>query len=320
MTSSLRGFTRRGFARLCAALLPFGTVRLRAAEDPPLTWAALPELSNSSERQYRADAQILLLSIPVLHRKGVGDGSAAWRESPPQGGVVLRLLEFTGRSAPEHAAGLNRFGFIRELSRNVERVRTEAIYFGLMTSSPEETAAEARKALHSNSKEASYSVIEGRIAPGLIETRGARFIAASNTSPAERNQLVERARQALSTTSNSKSEWPSNQPTPPPFLHALGSLLDRSGPSESRYAYAGHLYRLRVEKAPDPKAAVLYRDRHLIPPAATVTRVSGTLRREEGGKPSEFRLWIEDGALRPIPLRIEYQPKSYLRLTFEVDG
>jgi hypothetical protein len=39
-----------------------------------------------------------------------------------------------------------------------------------------------------------------------------------------------------------------------------------------------------------------------------------------GGKraaPIEFRLWIEEGTARPLPLRIEYQPKPCLRLTFE---
>jgi hypothetical protein len=34
----------------------------------------------------------------------------------------------------------------------------------------------------------------------------------------------------------------------------------------------------------------------------------------------QFRLWIEEGAPRPLPLRIEYQPKSFLRLTFEAVG
>jgi hypothetical protein len=46
-------------------------------------------------------------------------------------------------------------------------------------------------------------------------------------------------------------------------------------------------------------------------------RVSGTLQREHGGKPIDFRLWIEKDAPQPIPLRIDYRAKAYLRLTFE---
>jgi hypothetical protein len=56
--------------------------------------------------------------------------------------------------------------------------------------------------------------------------------------------------------------------------------------------------------------------------AATVdaVRVSGRVRRQAGGKESRFNLWIADPAERPLPLRIEYQPKSYLRLAFEASA
>ena len=48
-----------------------------------------------------------------------------------------------------------------------------------------------------------------------------------------------------------------------------------------------------------------------------VVRVAGKLRREAGGKETDFRLWIEEGAAQPVPLRIDFQPKSYLRLVME---
>jgi hypothetical protein len=43
-------------------------------------------------------------------------------------------------------------------------------------------------------------------------------------------------------------------------------------------------------------------------------RISGLTRRESGGGETEFHLWISDQAERPLPLRIEYRAKSYLRL------
>jgi len=328
MTTARHCFTRRDFGRLCAAALFFRRLFLRAAGSAPLTWVAQPDASAGVERRYRADAQIVLLSIPVLHRANVGDGAAVWRESAAEDGAEVRLLEFTGRSAPERAAGLNRFGMVQELSRTVggpgaaagNGAGMEAIYFGLMTSSPEVSAAEARKALHSNAKEVWFSAIEGRIGAGSIETAGARFLAPARTSPAERGELMERARQALASAPQRKTEWNSAESAPLPFLHALASLLNRPGAAQTRYAYNGRLYRLRVERAPDPKAAELYRAQRLIAPTAAVTRIAGSLSREEGGKPIEFRLWMEEGAARPLPLRIEYQPKSYLRLTFEVQA
>jgi len=218
-------FTRRCFGRICAAGVLLGRQLLRATQTAPLTWDVLPDPSAGSERRYRADAQVILLSIPVLHRNGVGDGAAIWRESIANDGARVRFLEFTGRSAPEHAAGLNRFGFIRELSRTVGGVSEESLYFGLMTSSPEENAAEARKALHSNSKEASFSAIEARIVGRGIETAGTHFIAPARTSAADREALIESARQALSGAPKKREDWRTAEPLPRPFLHTLADLL-----------------------------------------------------------------------------------------------
>jgi hypothetical protein len=312
-------FTRRDFCRTCTALV-FGRRFLRAEEQGPLTWASQVETGGGLQYRYRADAQIILLSIPVLHRKGVGDGAAVWRDSITADGMAERFLEFTGRSAPEHAAGLNRFGFIQELSRTMDSGKLESLYFGLMTSSPEENAADARKALHSNAKDAWFSAIEGRIAAGRIETVSTRFVAPAQTAPADRNQLIERARLALA-----KTRWQSRPAAPAdsaprPFLHVLAGVLSAPGTVQTQYVYNGRVYQLRVEKSPDSKAANTFRGLGLIPATAAVTRISGKLWREDGGKPSEFRLWIEEGNPRPLPLRIEYQAKTYLRLTFEAQA
>jgi hypothetical protein len=271
-------------------------------------------------RRYRADAQVLLLSVPVLHRRGVGDGSAAWSDSVAPDGSTERFLEFTGRSAPERAAGLNRFGFIQELSRTGDRERLESHYFGLMTSSPEETAAEARKTLHSESKEAWFSAIEGHNTGGFIETVSARFLAPTRTCDTDRSQLIERARQALAGAPTRKQDAPAAGHPPRPFLHVLAEILGENEPSRTQYVYNGRVYQLRVEKSPDAKAARAFCELGLIAPTAAVARISGVLWRDDGGKPVEFRLWIEKDVRHPLPLRIEYQPKTYLRLTFEAEA
>jgi hypothetical protein len=260
----------------------------------------------------------VLLSVPVFHRKGVGDGAALWSDSVSPDGATERFLEFTGRSAPEHAAGLNRFGFIQELTRGAGREQMESHYFGLMTSSPEESAAEARKMLHSEAKEAWFSAIEGHSADGLMETASARFLAPTRTSEGDRSQLIERAREALSGAAMRKQDAPAGHPQP--FLHVLADILGGNGPSHTRYVYNGRVYQLRVEKAPDAKAARAFRDLGLIGPTAAVARVSGTLWRDEGGAATEFRLWVEEDVPHPLPLRIEYQPKTYLRLAFEAEA
>jgi hypothetical protein len=128
---------------------------------------------------------------------------------------------------------------------------------------------------------------------------------------------MQRARQALAGAQKRTAEWHSAEGAPLPFLHALAGVLSRKGASETRCAYNGRMYRLKVERGADAKATVLYRGQGLISPAAAVMRVSATLQREEGGPLNVFRVWVEEGSPRPLPLRVEYQPKSYLRLTFE---
>lgn len=317
MKAPLGTITRRTFGRVCAASFWFTSRFLRADENEPLTWVSQTDAKAGLERRYRADAQILLFAIPVLHRKGVGDGSAAWREGTAGDSTTVRMLEFSGRSLPEHAAGLNRLGFIQELSRGTDSREMEAIYFGLMTSSPEETAAEARTALHSNAHEASYSAIEGHIGPAGIETAGARFMAPVRSSTEARNDLIERARQALAGARKKKAELPPSDGVPQPFLHALAGLLKQPGSTEAMYSYNGFLYRLQVSRSADPKAARAFVEQGLISGTAKVTRISGTASRVDGGRANEFRVWIEDGVPRPLPLRIEYQPRIFLRLTFE---
>jgi hypothetical protein len=297
------GLSRRGFAR---ALAGAALARLCAGAERP---------EQCSERQYRADAHVLLLGIPLVHRSGVGGGSVVWTESETSG--ITRHLEFRGYSLPARAAGVNRLGFIRETVRASDSGAVEAEYFGLMTSSPEESADEARKALQSTAKEQTYSTIDGWIAPGRSQTLTAHFTAPANISGENRSELEQRARRALSS-----ADKPSATPVAPedarPFLQALADLLLRPERAEGSFTYSGRPYRLQLTRSVDRKATAYFRERRLIAEGAEVIRVSGKVQRKSGGKETEFRLWIQAGADRPLPLRIEYQAKSYLRLVFEV--
>ncbi len=158
----------------------------------------------------------------------------------------------------------------------------ECLYFGLMTASPEETADEARKALRAAAKESS--------------TRRSKRASAG----AEKTVTAE----AGGTQS---------------FLQELANLLARRG-GEGRYLYNGRAYRIHLERSADGGAAKYFRERGLVTGQTQVARVSGRVRREAGGRESEFRLWVAEGTERPLPLRIEYQPKPYLRLAFEAEA
>ena len=315
--------TRRSYLRALAtgcsgAALAFSSRVLRAAGLPHpghLNWDTPLGADASSQRHYRADAQVTLLGLPLLHRTGVGGGNAVWRESTAEGGR-LRFLEFTGFSLPERAAGLNRMGFIRELSRFTNHTPSESIYFGLMTSSPEESAEEARRALVAHRTEVAYTAIEGRIAADAVETAGAHFMAPARWSVENRGELVDRARNALAEGSRAAAESGAEGMGSAPFLQSLAEVLRNPAVEETRYTYNSRVYRMWVSRAPDPKTTTYFQAHGLTGADREVIRIAGRIRREAGGKETNFRLWFEPGEM-PLPLRIEFQAKSYLRLVFE---
>jgi hypothetical protein len=310
---SMPGFTRRGFARSFGAALLLSVFRPERSNAARLRWESEPAAQSAVQRRYRADAQVVLLSFPVLSRSGVGGGSVRWAET-----ADVRLLEFDGYSLPERAAGLRRLGVIRELARTGAD-GCESIYFGLMTASPEESAEEARRALRSQEQMVVYTTIAGRVAPGDVETTTAHFTASSHVSPAQYEDLMRMAWQALSSEAPKPPELDPRSAGVRTFLHALAGLLEDESARETRYIYNGRSYRLSLRRSPDPKAAAYFSGKSLISPDAGVARCEGKLRREPGGKEQSFQVWIESPAARPLPLRIEYQPKSYLRLTFEAE-
>ena len=104
--------TRRAMWRVFGLAGMLRAFRRPALSAEPLRWEAQPDPSSASTRKCRADAQMLLLALSLLRRRGVGAGRVIWSEN-----AKSRLLDFTGYSLPERAAGLNRLGFIRELTR-----------------------------------------------------------------------------------------------------------------------------------------------------------------------------------------------------------
>jgi hypothetical protein len=127
---------------------------------------------------------------------------------------------------------------------------------------------------------------------------------------------MDRARQALAAAGKVTASHVSGE-VPPSFLQALAALLESPDRPNGRYIYSGRPYQIRVTRSADVSSTAYFRERRLIGPDVEVIRVSGHVRREAGGKETEFRLWIANCGERPLPLRIEYQPKSYLRLIFE---
>jgi hypothetical protein len=199
----------------------------------------------------------------------------------------------------------------------------EAAYFGVMTTSPEETIEEARGSLgQTGTKQDEFTAIDGHSRPGHTRSAVVHF---HPSSPGSRHeQITEQARAHFRTSHPAwhERQWPSNGrgSAPLTFLYALSRALLNSEPSsECCYVYNERSYHLRIDKERDHHQGVRLAQLGLTARPDAVLQVRGRIREAQGTRQTSFRLWIEDGPARPLPLRIEFQPRSYLRLSFEAD-
>jgi hypothetical protein len=288
---------------LLAALLglPWLTQRMASAAQ---TLAGSGETSAPPPRQYRryrADAVILFLGISIFRRSGVGGGEASVEETS-DGAGDLRTLFFAAGSDPARAHGLNRLGWIRETIREAHSVPSEVQYFGVMSASPEESLEHARKAIATPAAgHSTYSAVSGRHTSGASRSAITHFEMAADAKWFDR-RIIDAAQATFREKVQwRETSWPgAGNRTPSTFLFELASLLSRRTEHTSgRYVYNEQEYLLDLDAGkPD----------RLLP-------VHGRIRNQRTGGLTTFTIWMETGSI--VPVRIDYQPRSFLRLVFE---
>jgi hypothetical protein len=300
-------FSRRGFSALLLAPL----YRLRAQSIPAAPASAPPPFprdgasSRIASRTYRADALITFLGVTIFRRAGVGGGQASMEETG-QGASLRRTLFFAAGSDPRHARGLNRLGWIREVVLGPASTPSESTYFGVLSSSPEESLEHARKAVADPPAGRSvFSAVSGRNTAGHSRSAVTHFDFPAAAIWSDR-ALIEQAQSTFhDNVAWRETSWP-NSPdqTPPTFLLLLATLLkQRTRHPVGRYVYNEQEYVLELD-VQQPG-----RDR-LLP-------IHGKIRNLRTGYETLFRIWMEEASDSVVPVRIEYQARSFLRLTFE---
>jgi hypothetical protein len=287
-------FSRRGLAGFLLAPL-FRTLHLNGQSAAP---------SRTTARTYRADAVILFLGIAIFRRAGVGGGQASLEENG-EGAALRRTLFFAAGSDPKRAHGLNRLGWMREAVLGPDSNPSDATYFGVLSSSPEESLEHARKSVDSSpSGHGIFAAVSGRNTAGHSRSAITHFEYATAALWSDRG-LIEQAQSTFHTGVNwRETAWP-NSPNqaPPTFLFQLAALLkQRSRRAVGRYVYNEQEYLLELD-------AQTSRD-HLLP-------FRGKIRNLRTGYETLFRLWLEEASGSIVPVRFEVQPRSFLRLTFE---
>ncbi len=278
-------YSRRGFTGWMLAVL------LRAQPGNTATMD-----TRTVVKRYRADAVILLLGIPIFKRPGVGSGQVSVEEAG-EGPQATRTLFFAAGSDPKRAHGLARLGWMREISRAPGAAPAETEYFGVMTSSPEESLDNARKSVDATPGARSLFVaVKGRHAAGRSRSALAQFEFASDAAWSDRG-LIETSQSAFSPASvwreNAWPKWP-EQP-PPTFLFQLEALLKQRAKRIGTYIYNEQEYQIEL--------AAPQQSDHLL-------AVKGSIRNQRTGIRTAFRVWLENTPGSVVPVRIEFQPRS----------
>lgn len=269
-------------------------------------------------RKYIANATVTLFSLPLVSKSSVGSGYAVVE----QAGHTL-ALQFGAGSYPESARGLNRLGFIQEgVIEERPGSPAECAWLAFMTTSQERNIDQAKKALEKPGGMIPYSASQGYGSKGRFASRVDRLEFPSGYTWRDINPLVQKAREAMA--ANAEAAEPAEgaaEEQAGTFLYMVRrAMLDERSRMTSCLVFNKKQFRMDVRKEPDAASRAYFATKNVLSLNGTVTRMEAMLTNKVSGEKTPFRLWYEAGAAPTLPLRFEYQAKSFLRLTFEADA
>jgi hypothetical protein len=321
MMLSRRELCERLLCGACAVGLTTRRIRAAAPQfqvDRLLSESPVQSVSPRT-RTYRADAFVTILGLPIFSRRGVGSAFVEIREAL-DGDRRLIALDFAGGSNPERTHGLEFSGSTEEVVMETPSGPVQAASFGFVTRTRTESYEDARQHFAAKTLTSkAYTALEGRHSPGC-----ARYDRANLILPIQDRrdieELVQQVRSQFSTADRTTNELSvSSSSAAATFLYSvLGAI--RSGKRRSSYTYVHNAreYRLEWERTPDLHAGRVLTAKGLTDHPESVTRLIGHIRERSADHASTFQLWLDDTS--ELPLRIEFQPRSYLRITLEWPG
>jgi hypothetical protein len=269
-------------------------------------------------RKYTASATVMLFSIPIVSRPSVGSGYAVVEKASR-----TLALQFGAGSYPESAHGLNRLGFIQEaVVEELPGQPVESAWLAFMTTSKEANLDQAKRALEASGEMAPYSASQGYGFRGRFRSRVDRLEFPSRYTWRDITDLVEKARGSMTALSGEEPRAGSNRPEKAAtFLYLVRqAILDRNPRTTSSLIFNAREFQLETQKESDAAATEHFAGKKLVPADGSVIRINAVLTEKKTGIRTPFRVWCEAGADRCLPLRFEYQARSFLRLTFEADA
>ena len=302
-------FTRRDLYRtflaaLCLAKTPrrlFAGAVPRLCVDQLLAATGLP-LPKPVLRQYRADVVVTLLGVPIFSRKNVGGAFAAIQESA-EGSRKLVSIRFAGGANPQRTHGFKYDGSLEEVVLADGAVPVQAAYFGFVTSSTNENYDQARQRIFAAQKPRdAFTAAEGQHVAGSARCEKSS-ISLPDGSTRDLQGLGDEIRARFSDSERSRSELRTSGNAAATFLYAIRAAVRSREPRTAiEYVHNVKPYRLECERAVETHHG-------------EGTRFTGHIHDLTTRQVSTFRLWLDDPS--GLPRRIEFQPRSYLRITLE---
>ena len=243
-------------------------------------------------RRYRVTATVTALGIRIFSRSGVGAGYAVV-EFGERNGETCSAFQFAAGSLPDRAAGLNRFGFLRE-ARRVSAEATYSAFAGFITSSKEESLTDARKALKRADSGVPVVLAWGSASGHKGFSRTAHLELPPTFTWTQSEEALEDLLQR-------GSEEPSKEHLADAdgFLSVMRRAGLERGQFRAPFLHNSKLYDLRTSRKD--------------------TEMEGQIRNERQQVTAEFRASYEPGDTSGLPHTFDYHARSYLRLTFEID-
>ncbi|MCC6262613.1 MAG: hypothetical protein IT169_03475 [Bryobacterales bacterium] len=272
---------------------------------------------------YRADIAIQIFRIPLYRKRGVG-GAVANLRRYRSGNESAVGISFLAGSNPPQAGGVNRFGYIEEVVLEAGAAPAEAAYFGLMTSSPESSFESARAALgEADREQAHYNGIDGYLKASKSVSTSAAFASSGKYTWSGHPSLAGLMKRALLDESSKLKEESRANPrwaVPLTFLYAISRALRQpEGKHRANYIYHGREFELETVREPDAKKGAEFQEAGLVKNWASVLRLEGRSKQLAKNGKTSFTIWQDASEANALPLRFEFQPKPFLKLSFERD-
>jgi hypothetical protein len=271
----------------------------------------------TQERWYRADADITLFGITIFSRGNVGGGFARITETSTSPGPNVRLL-FVSGSLPERAHGLNRMGYIEESVSPGQQGRAK--YLGFMTASGEESLADAKKALHGSAGgDVEFVASRGEIDQTSAHNTVRHLPLPSSARWTDAPRLREAVEEDLAQPGSGDGYADlSHGQRPGTFLYTVLTMVrSPARVTDASFVHNGKLFRLHAVKRPDAKAGAQFAEARLMSAPGDAMEMAGLIRNAKTGDETTFHVWFDRTSPNSLPLRFEFQPRSYLKLVFE---